>query len=144
MVKAKSPKEKIKEIKQTVIISGKLLSLVWKIDSRLFLAAFISKILPAVIPFVNIYIYKLIIDLVVQSINSHVEVLNSLYFLIALRILTYFVQDVSFRTQELVERLYWTKVPIYLNQIFLKKLTSLDIQYFEDSRFRNLMEQAKE
>ena len=118
MVKVELPSEKLKEVKETVKVSWRMLCLVWQIDYKLFLGAFVSTILPGIIPFVNIYIYKLIIDFVVAAISGGNQNITALYPLIALRILTYFIQDTSYRTQEFVERLYWTKVPIHLNQLF--------------------------
>ncbi len=123
MVKPEIPKE----IKETLHVSWRMLKIVWETDHKLFIGAFVSTALPGIIPFVNIYIYKLIIDFVVVAASSGTYNISSLYPLIALRVATYFIQDASYRTQEFVERLYWTKVPIFLNQIFHKKLKSLDV-----------------
>lgn len=141
---AKIPEEKIKALKETLHVSWRMLKIVWQIDYKLFMGAFVSTIIPGIIPFINIYIYKLVIDFVVAAVANGTYDLNALYPLIIFRILTYFIQDASFRTQEFVERLYWTKVPIFLNQLFLKKLTSLDVQYLEDDKFRDKMEKARE
>lgn len=104
----------------------------------------ISKIIPGVIPFINFYIYKLIIDLVVAVVGGAPFDPTKFYSLIGFRILTYFILDASFKAQEFVERVLWSKVPIVLNQIFFNKLTTLDIQYFENDEFRNLLEKAQE
>ncbi len=144
MVKLKFPDKKLSQVKDTVKTSWQTLKLVWKIDKWLFLATMIANIIPAIIPFINIYIYKLIIDLVVKTVGGMPLDLNNFYPLIALRVVTYFIQDLSFTTQGHVERLLWTKVPIELNQLFYGKITSLDIQYFENDQFRDLMDKAKE
>ncbi len=131
-------------LKDTLNTSLKTLSLIWKIDKKLFSIAFIATTIPAVVPFINIYIYKLIIDLVVEIVNGSPFDPYQFYSLIGFRIVTYFILDATFKTQEYIDKLLWTKVPIYLNQLVLGKFSSLDIQYFEDSEFRNLMERAKE
>src|SRR5690606_6137197 len=64
--------------------------------------------------------------------------------LFGFRLITYFVQNVAFQTQDMIFRLLWTKLPIYLNQLIFRKTTSLDIQYFEDSEFKNLLEKVKD
>lgn len=144
MVKIKFPEEKLGQIKETIKTSAQTLKLVWGIDKWLFLASMVSNIIPAIIPFINIYIYKLIIDLVVKTVGGAPLDLNNFYPLIALRIATYFIQDLSFNTQNYIERLLWTKVPIELNQLFYGKITNLDIQYFENDKFRDLMDKARE
>lgn len=131
-------------LRDTISTSFKTLKLIWKIDKRLFSIAFIATTIPAIVPFINIYIYKLVIDLVVKVVNGAPFDQYHFYLLIGFRIATYFIQDATFKTQEYIDKLLWTKVPIHLNQLVLGKLSSLDIQYFEDSEFRNLMERAKE
>lgn len=137
--------EKMNQIKESLWVSYRLLKLVWGVDKRLFLGTAISTTIPAIIPFINIYIYKLVIDLVVKSITSNqIPNYSYLYFLIALRMVTYFIQEAAFRTQGFVERLFWTKVPITLNELVYKKTSSLDIQYFEDSHFKDLLEKVRD
>lgn len=136
--------EKFIQIKDAFNTSLKTLKIVWQVDHWLFIGAFITSTIPAVVPFINIYIYKLVIDLVVKIVSGDSYDPYQFYLLIGFRVLTYFIQDATFRTQEYVDKLLWTKVPIYLNQLVLGKLSSLDVQYFEDSQFRNLMERAKE
>ncbi|MDO8570506.1 MAG: ABC transporter ATP-binding protein [Candidatus Daviesbacteria bacterium] len=138
-------KKKVNQIKDSIWVSYRLLKLVWGVDKRLFLGTLVSTIIPAIIPFINIYIYKLVIDLVVKSITSNqTPDYSYLYFLIALRLVTYFVQEAAFRTQGFVERLFWTKVPITLNEMVYKKTSGLDIQYFEDSHFKDLLEKVRD
>ncbi|KKR81224.1 MAG: ABC transporter, ATP-binding/permease protein [Candidatus Daviesbacteria bacterium GW2011_GWA1_41_61] len=141
----KTPTKKFDQIKETATVSWKLLKLVWQVDRWLFIGSATASILPAIIPFINFYIYKLIIDLVVAVVSQGVPIdFNRLYLLIGLRVVTYFVLDVTFRTQELMERLFWTKVPIYLNEKIFQKTVNLDIQYFEDSKFKDLLEKVRD
>lgn len=136
--------EKFDQIKDTVKVSSRLLALAWKVDHKLFIGTTISSVIPAIIPFVNFYIYKLVIDLVVMSINKISVDFNILSLLIGLRIATYFIQDASFRTQEFLERLYWTKLPIFLNQLIFEKTANLDIHYFENSKFKDMLEKVRD
>lgn len=144
MFTKKIPTGKINEVKEAVKTSARLLKLVWDIDRRLFIVTFLVTIIPSVVPFINLYIYKLVIDLVIKSLETGVLNPSVFYPLIALRFLTAFLQDASFRSQDFFGRLMWTKVPIELNQMFLGKLASLDIQYFENDKFRDLMEKSRE
>ncbi len=135
---------KASQIKDSFKASVRMLKLVWKIDRLLFMGSLIGIIIPGIIPFINIYIYKLVIDQVVEVVGGAAFVPAEFYPLIIARVITYFIQGESFRLQSLVERLLWTKVPVYLNQIFFKKLTSLDVHYFENDKFRDLLEKARE
>lgn len=137
-------REKFSQIKDAFYTSIKTLKLVWQVDRSLFIGAFITSTIPAVVPFINIYIYKLVIDLVVAVTGGAIFDPVQFYSLIAFRVFTYFILEATFRTQEYIDKLLWTKVPIYLNQLVIGKLATLDVQYFEDSQFRNLMERAKE
>lgn len=75
---AKIPEEKLKAVKETLHVSWRMLKIVWQIDHKLFMGAFVSTALPGIIPFVNIYIYKLIIDFVVAAASSGTYNISSL------------------------------------------------------------------
>ncbi|MDO8498418.1 MAG: ABC transporter ATP-binding protein [bacterium] len=139
-----TPTKKLDQIKDTAKVSWQLLKLVWKVDRWLFLGAAGSTLVPAFIPFINIYIYKLVIDLVVGVVSGTPFDPSKFYPLLALRVATYFFQEVAFRTQDLVERILWTKVPMVISELMLNKITSLDVHYFENSKFRDLIDKARE
>jgi ATP-binding cassette, subfamily B, bacterial len=134
----------LEQVKQTFVTSKRLLILVWNIDPKLFTVSVVAILIPAIVPFINIYIYKLLIDQVVAIVGGAPFNPNLFYPLILIRVLTYFFQDAAFRTQNLVERLLWTKVPIYINQIAFKKVSSLDMYYYENDKFRDLIEKFRE
>lgn len=140
----KKSKERISQLKLTFRVVVRMMKMIWNIDRRLFILASIFYLIPAGIPFVNAYIYKLIIDAVVHLVSTGSTDITSLFPLIGFRILTYFAQDISHNTQGMIERILFTKFPIDINQIFFGKLSKLDIQYYENSDFRNLLEKARE
>lgn len=138
------PSKKIDQVKETIRTSYRLFKLVWSVDPLLFTGTLIATLLPGVIPFINFYIYKLIIDLVVASTVSGTVDFNRVYFLMGLRLATYFVQSASFRTEDYLSRLLWTKVPITLNALVLGKAAGLDMHYFENNKFRDLLEKVRD
>lgn len=144
MVFPKLSFKKLSEIKQVAQTTWNLLKLIWSIDRWLLLGVAVATLIPAFLPFINIYIYKLVIDKVVSVVSGAPLEITSFYPLIALRIATYFLQEVSFRTQGFMGRLLWTKAPMIISQLVLTKITSLDVQYFENSKFRDLLEKARE
>ncbi len=130
--------------KKSVIIVYRTMGLVWQVDKMLFILFLILVIIPGVVPFINAYIYKLIIDYVVNAIRISSVNLNALFFLFALRFLTYFIQQLSFIFQTYVDNLLWTKFPIVFNNLLFTKLASLDVQYFEDIQFKDLLSKVRE
>lgn len=138
------PSEKLHQIKDTMTTSLRTLSFVWNVDKWLVLGLGIAMLIPGIVPFVNAYVYKLIIDFTVNAFNTGSFEEARLYILIGLRFITYFLQESAFTTQIHLERLLWTKVPISLNQEFFGKISRLDVQYFEDSKFRDLLEKVRD
>ncbi len=136
--------KKFSEVKQTIQTSARLLKIIWQIDKGLLIGSTITVMIPAILPFVNFYIYKLVIDTVVASVQGQAFNYFYLYQLLALRIFTYFLQGVVFGAQEYLERMLWSKVPIDLDQMILGKISSLVIQYFENSKFTDLLEKVRQ
>ncbi len=135
---------KLSEIKGTISTSKRLLGLIWEVDKPLFLITGVASVIPAVIPFINVYIYKLVIDLVVVSVNSGSFDATKLYPLFGLRIITYFVQSAAFSTQQFVQTVFWGKAPIFLDHLVYEKTASLDLQYFENPKFQDSLEKVRQ
>jgi len=136
--------EKFTRAKETFIVSAKMLKLFWRADKLLFVANLIAVLIPAIIPFVTAYIFKLVIDLVVISISSGVIDLNKLYWFVASLLVTSYLQRMAFTVQDYITRIYFIKLPITLYGLVLNKISQLDLQYFEDSSFKDTLEKVKE
>jgi ATP-binding cassette subfamily B protein len=132
------------QFKKTALTSKRLLGMLWQIDKWLFIGTAVSVSIPAILPFINAFIYKLIIDLVVNAASGSPFQLNQLYLLLGIRVTTLFIQDAAFSAQNYFEVLLWTKFPIHLYQSVLSKLSGLDVEYFEDSSFKDRLEKVKE
>lgn len=137
-------KGRLKELKQVIQTSSLMLKFAFKVDPLLFTVSLIAILIPAVVPFVNFYIYKLVIDRVVAIVGGQPFIVSEFLPLIGFRVLTYYLQDFAFGAQRLAERLLWTKVPIYLNQVVLSKISTLDAYYFENDKFKDMLEQVRE
>lgn len=134
----------IKRFQTTIFTSYRLLFILWSFDKKIFIGSFLAISLPAVIPFINAYIYKLIIDLVISSINGASPDYTHLYYLLGFRILTLLAQDLSYNLQSYFDTLLWTKFPIHLYQQVLSKISNLDVPHFENSQFKNKLEKVKD
>src|SRR5687768_16233673 len=78
----KDTRGKWERTKEAIAVSWRLVKLVFKVDPFLFSLTFITTLIPAVIPFVNAYLYKLIIDLVVEAVRGSAFNFRTLYLLI--------------------------------------------------------------
>ena len=95
----------------------RLLRLVWAMDPRVFMLAIFTATVPAVIPFINAYIYKLVIDTVIAGIDSGAVNMDHLMMLFASRVVTYFLQDALYSTQSFIEQILWTRFPILIHPL---------------------------
>ncbi|MCL4367033.1 ABC transporter ATP-binding protein/permease [Patescibacteria group bacterium] len=135
---------KTAQFKDTFITTFRLLKLTWQVDRRMFIGSAVVVLVPSVTPFLNAYIAKLIINFVVSALNQSAINWNQLYLLLGLSLAVYFISDLAFNTQNFVHRLLWTKFPIYLNQVLYKKTAHLDVQYFENSDFNDLLDKVRD
>ncbi|MBU2213877.1 ABC transporter ATP-binding protein/permease [Patescibacteria group bacterium] len=130
---------------ETFAVSKRLTGMIWDMDKRLFLGAVVSALVPSIIPFVNAYIYKLVIDAIIVGLSDPMAIdMQHFVALLVARIVTYFLQDAAFSTQGYVERLLWTKFPIYFNKRLFGHIAKLDIERFEDPAFRDRLEQVRD
>ena len=132
------------KFRRAIQTSWRLVTIIWSHERLLFIASCVTTILPGVIPFINAYIYKLIIDQIVTFVSTDTLHQDNLYLLLSARLVTYFVQDAAFRAQDYISHILWTKMPMVFQQQLLRKISSLDIQYFEDSDFKNLLEKVRD
>ena len=136
--------EKIGRFKQTLATSFRLLGLLWSIDKWLLLANAVAVTIPALVPFAFAYIFKLVIDQVVLSVSQGLVDFNKFSIIFAAGFTIYIIQSLAFSAQDYFNRLLYTKIPISLYQIILSKISSLDMEYFEDSEFKNTLEKVRD
>ncbi len=136
--------EKINKLKLTVKVSLRLLGLLWSIDKKLLIANGVAMMIPAFMPFVYAYIFKLLIDHIVVVVAGGEINLNAVTITLASLLGAYTVQNLSYILQDYFNRLIYSKVPISLYGKVLSKISSLDMAYFEDPEFRNTLEKVKD
>lgn len=131
------------KVKITLNTTFRLLKIYWDYDKWIFVGNLFFTTLPSLIEFVNAYIYKLIIDLVIGSINGTPTEMPTLYWLLAARVGTFLIQDLCYSLQKHFNNLLWTKFPLHLYQKYLGFITNLDLEYFENSDFKNKLEKVR-
>ncbi len=131
-------------IKRSLYTSKRVIQLVWAHERNLLILSSLLRIVPAGLPFINAYIYKLIIDEVVHYINSGTVNQSYFYWLFFARTVSFFASDIASRIETYVSHHLWTRIPIVFQDMMLAKISHLDIQYFEDSEFKNLLEKSRD
>lgn len=135
---------KLSQWKDAITTSRRLLAIVWETDKFLFIAQLFAVLIPAIIPFLNAYIFKLIIDLVVKSVSGATLDFQRFYLLIGLLFAMQYVQSMAYSLQNYVVKILYMKMPITLYQRVLNKISTLDLKYFEDSNFRDTLQKVRE
>ncbi len=134
----------MERIKTTIVTSWRLLGLLWSIDKWLLLGNMAAVSVPAVVPLLIGYIFKLLIDQVVLIASGKPADNNLIILIIVAGFSTYVLQSLAFSAQDYLVRLIYTKVPVSLYNMILLKVSSLDIAYFEDSEFKSTLEKARD
>ncbi len=134
---------KFSEVKRTFIVSVRLLKTIWSFDSKILVFQFVITGAQSLIPFINAFIYALIIDLIVRNIGRPFNSSN-LIVLLGVRFLTLLVQFSINSIQSYIDLVTWSRLPIYLYQLILGKITNLEVEYFENPKFRDALQKVRE
>jgi ABC-type multidrug transport system fused ATPase/permease subunit len=137
-------RSRLATLKKTISLARRLFGLLWATNRLIFIGNILAFTLTGFLPFANAYLYKLIIDRVVAVFGGAPLIYSQFYPLVGLRLLTLFLQDLGFYTQNYLEQLLWTRFPLHLYQMVLAKISTLDIADFEDSNFKNKLERIQE
>ncbi len=62
---------KLAQVKTAIKTTAGVFKVAWSISPWLLIGSTITFSLPSIFPFINFYIYKLIIDNVIESVNLH-------------------------------------------------------------------------
>lgn len=143
MFKKEITAEKLSRARETITVSFKLLKLLWDNEKLLFIGNLIAVLIPAIVPFINAYIFKLIIDLVVASFGGSFDY-NGLYYLLGFLLISSFAMRMAFTFQDFVVKILYAKFPLTLYQVVLNKVSSLDLGYFEDPDFKDVLQKVKD
>lgn len=131
-------------VKESIVVCLKTIKLFWGINRWALFITFFTTSIPSLLLFANAYIYKLLIDTIsAVALQGKPLVWNEVYFLLGLRLVSYLSENFSRIIFRLADEVLWSKVPIEIERICLEKLTSLDFQYYENDKFRTLLDKFR-
>lgn len=139
MVKSTSIKERIEAIK---------LAVKWTYNSSkpLIILIFIIAIISGLLTIIEPYIFKLVID---NITNTGESILVKKFGISLLGLLIIYgvarvIQDIFYKLQTIIERLHAHRIDQYSSKIMMSKISSLDMAYFEDPEYHNILNKANQ
>jgi ATP-binding cassette subfamily B protein len=136
-------KKFINSFKTSSKTSRRLLGVLWQEDKKLFIASIVAVVIPAIIPFINFYIYDLMINFIVSVISGHHHSYDLIYFLISLRMLTLFISDAANTAQNRHTYIFENKMNLIFYQAIMDHLSELDLSTVEDSDFQSKFDSVR-
>ena len=137
-------KKVISSLRGSTKTSKRLLKILWREDKKLFIASIFSVVIPGILPFINAYIYALMINFIVSVISGHHHSYELIYLLIALRVLSLFIQDAAIAAQDRHTYIFNSQMTLIFYQAIMDQLSSLDLTTVEDSDFQSLFESVRQ
>ena len=120
--------------------------LVWKASRSTALVSFLLVPVSAVLPAGQAWVGKLIVDIVVNQANQSVEIgegIRTVGLYIALEFVLIMLGSLFRNARSLFDGITRSKLTNYINSLVIQKAIELDLQYFEDPIFYNLMQNAR-
>lgn len=137
-------KSKINSLKTVLITSRRLIAMVFELDRKLAASFMTTTTVAGVLPFVNAYIYAQIINFVVHYITYSGTSYKQLFILIGFRLTTMLVEDLNSTLTRKYEKQLWVRLPMHMNQKVLSRISKLDLEYFENDKFNDKLNNAKD
>lgn len=126
-----------------LLLIGSLVRLVWQVSPLLFLATLALTILNGLMPLLMIAVSSALLDLLVRAVTTDQpfatrDALTPLALLGGVTVLSQLLVHGS----QTVQMLYQTKVGHHIQLLIADKAAGLDLAYFENAAFHNLMTNA--
>lgn len=139
----KSEKKNKKEIFKAFI---KIIKLTYKANRLAFAGLFVCLILVSILPFLSSYIDSKVIDEIVRllSLSPSERIINQLFLFIVIVIIINVIDKVTWALLALAEKSHYFSVNQFIETLFLKKISELDMYHFEDNDTNNLIQKVRD
>lgn len=135
----------IKESKENITSNIKeVLSIGWRTDKKMLLLSLFLTLIAAVFPILLSYSYKLVLDRIIQDQNALGVVSIGLLSVFSFRYIIEIISSLrSTFHYEYIERIFRYKLENHLTFNFTRKISELDLGYFENPKTQNLISKAR-
>lgn len=134
----KKIRSKIEEVKKVFYYSYLALKVVGKNNKGIVISLFVTDILVVIIPLIDTYIYKRIIDLVVDYLQKGTSIFPGIYILLGFRFLTFFLELLVYSLDSFLTKYTYKLSQIEFEYAINKKYSELDVMLFENPEMKNL------
>ena len=143
-----SLRESFRNFRALISLYPRITALVWTASPYAFLGCLMTSILSGLVPPVQVWLLKVIIDRVVDGIQvsqagGAVELRRIIWllgFYLGLMTISAALHALYTMSREFVGR----RVEYYIQQLILKKTATLDYAFFEDPKFYNMLTNANQ
>lgn len=142
MKKPTSFRELTQGARKALPTARRTLHLLWEFNPRLFIALIIVQVTTSSWPFLNAYIYKLLIDKLTDTYTTGIIEYYPFLLLILARVSVSIAMDVEKMAHNLLYERYRLLFPAHVEDKLLKTVGTLSLEQFEDSTFRDKLHRA--
>lgn len=123
----------------------KVLGLVWQASRPLTLALVALNLLQGLTPAAQVYLAKLLIDVVVRGISTHagLSLLPSVAILVAAQFAVGAVSSLASTVANIAQQLLQERVSNRVQLLLMEHANNLDLAFFEQPRFYDLIQQVQ-
>ena len=130
----------------TVVLRNylRITKILWKEQRKLLFFSYLYNMVVSIIPIINAFIYGYVVDIIIESVNTHKNVAMPLVILIILWFIFYYISSYVSSYYIVIYqrmRIFFGK---YYTQLFLEKLNNIDIQTLYDKDFHDYFNKAEE
>ena len=120
--------------------------LVWAASRRAALAGIGLMLVSALLPAAQAWVGKLIIDAIVSATRQGMEPVAGLRFVLpylALEFALLLISSTASQMRSLLDRILQSQLTNHVNSLIIRKAISLDLQFFEDPIFYDMLQNAR-
>lgn len=135
----------MKKVSFPLVNICKLLKLVWQTSFIYTIILGSIALLQGILPVINLWIGKLIIDSVVSALNSQTSSthLRNILMLAGVELIIVWIADLLGRSNTFVSKTLSNLFEIRINTLILNKTLELDLAYYETPSFHDILQRAR-
>lgn len=134
-------------IKEIIHNTRKLFAFAWRMDKKVTVLYYLTAIVGALVPLASAYFLKLLIDYLQLSQESLLPTVPVIVVVVlAVRYMVTFLDGIVYQgiNQSYLDYVFRNKLQNSISLHFHKKMSKLDIAYFEDSKTQDLISKTRE
>lgn len=134
----------LNKIRRYLVSSKKIMRIYFQSNRKAFIILLLGITAVSLIPFANAYIFKLIIDKIVEAIKSEGSSISPFIKLLSISISLSLANRLFWRLIEYFERIVYLDFGKYLNIIVEEKFSNLGFEHYSNPKLNNLLNRVKE